>query len=355
MRFVHPTACTAIACVLFAFWAPLALCGEILVEFVRAADALGEEKAAALAADPRSRESAFPICLPDDWEKTLVTPRGELSYLSSGTTVSVSASGADGAERRVRLVSPRIPIVEAALERGGERLVSWKCFAAAPGAELPEVDPERRSVILETTTNPTPLPGWARPAVPTAEAFRNIVAGFDGPIGYRFRAPPRARFTLALGFLESHHAEPGKRIVEAFVEGRKVARLDLIADVGRHLPAIVFADASDADGDGYVRIDVKPAPESEDQYPILNALWVFSAGRAPPREDLISGGGSARALAVLDCGGPGVQASAPPGPPRADVALIERARAAGRLEVRVSSREPLTEDEETCCLSGTFW
>ncbi|MGQ9592824.1 MAG: phosphodiester glycosidase family protein, partial [Planctomycetota bacterium] len=268
---------------------------------------LGSEEAADLTADFRYSPPWWQvtICLPDDWQKTLVSREGDLLYdyrgaEGFGTRVSISVAGAGGAARTQELASPRVPIVETRIERGGERLAAWKCLAVVPGGDLPAVDAERQRVIVEQTTRPTPLPGWGKPAVPAIDAFRNIVAGFDGPIGYRFRAAPGARYALAFGFLESHHAEPGKRIVEVFAEGRKAARLDLIADAGRHRPRVVFADAADEDGDGYVRFEVRPAPESEDQYPILNALWVFPAKLAPSAEELIAGRYRTRALAEVD-------------------------------------------------------
>lgn len=328
---------------------------DVPVEIARDAPPapLGPDEAADLTADFRYSPPWWQvaICLPDDGQKTLVSREGDLLYdyrgpEGFGTRVSIAVEGAEGCGRSQELASPRVPIVETRIERGPETLAAWKSFAVAPGGELPEVEGERRSVAVELTTRPTPLPGWGSPAVPAVDAFRNILAGFDGPIGYRFRSAHGARYALAFGFLESHHAEPGKRIVEVFVEGRKAARLDLVADAGRHRPRVVFAEAEDADGDGYVRFEVRPAPESEDQYPILNALWVFPAKLAPSAEDLIAGRYRTRALAEIDCGGSGALGAPTPGPPRADLALIRRAPGAGRIEVRIGARESLVEDED---------
>ncbi len=296
------------------------------------------------------------ICFPDEWQKPISGMDGALVYpvperegphslLVTSTVVSASLEGLKKGVTRQRLRDPRIPIVETLLKyRRSDAFLRCTTFSVAPAPErrLPVYVPgPGDSVKIESTTNPRLLPGWGRPAVPCIDAFRNIVAGFTCHVGYRFRVAQGAVHDVAFGFMESHHDAAGMRVIDLFIENENVLTVDLIADIGRHKAAAFVFEARDLDGDGFVSVDVKPAPASRDRYPILNALWVFRRGAAPPPELLVRGEAGRAPLGMVDCGGAAASMEKPsPGPPCADLMLLEKGAGAGAIRVTVYSYSP---------------
>ncbi len=285
-----------------------------------------------------SASEMTPICLEGDRQKAVVNGEGALFLYDvdqngapvgalCGTSVSVSLEGWARTPVKQYLENPCFPIVDTVRHDGeGTAHLRWRIFAVAPGpdVELPVYEPGPEDVVkLYPTTSPRLLPGWGKPGVPCIDAFRNIVAGFDCHIGYRFDAAEGSEYTVVLGFMESHHTAPGMRLEQIFIEGEKRHELDLIADIGRHVPSVFAFNAKDLDGDGFVNIDVKPAPGSKDQYPILNVLWVF-AQDAPATGDLLLGQSRQRPLAVTDCGGTGQMETVQQGPARGYVILVKK-------------------------------
>lgn len=318
------------------------------------------DEAAQAAVDFRFSPVAWPVTLsfPDDWKKPISGKDGAIIYagrddeggkrtaLFTITGVSASLEGVTDGLTRQRLRGPWIPIVETTIEdRKTGAFLRRTTFSVAPGPEerLPIHEPGMGdSVVVEKTTDPRVLPGWGIPARPCIDAFRNIVAGFSCPIGYSIPLPEKAACDVVLGFMESYHDAAGERVVDLFIEGEKVGTIDLIADIGRHVPAAFLFSGRDRDGDGRVSVAVKPAPSSRDRYPILNALWIFRAGEAPPVDRLVRGEAARAPLAFLDCGGPAVEAKPEAGPPRGDLMLLEKGGdGAGAIRVAVCSPEPL--------------
>ena len=80
------------------------------------------------------------ICLPDDWQKTLVSKEGALLYdypgefSGFGTKVAISLEGAAGTSPVQRMENPRVPIAETVLlDPTGKELVRWSALAVVPG------------------------------------------------------------------------------------------------------------------------------------------------------------------------------------------------------------------------------
>lgn len=199
-----------------------------------------------------------------------------------GIRVAVELEGGPPLKTEPVLEDPRVPVAVVRMKDGVGRVrFQWRSLSVIPGdvEQLPRRRPGPKDAVrVECRSAPTPLPGWGRPGRPCLEAFENIVAGFDGPLHYRFLAAAGRAYTVALGFMESYHPDPGLRVQEVFIEGKGVLHLDLVRDLGRHTPGVFLFPARDEDGDGWIDLVVRPAPESRDRYPILNVLWVFPAG-----------------------------------------------------------------------------
>lgn len=262
------------------------------------------------------------ICLPDDWQKTLVGKEGTLLYdfpgKHSGFKIRLGLRLGEG-EKWIRqeLVSPRVPIVRTVKHWGQVEAVE-EAFAVAPplSASASKGEPP----LVQRLDRGGGIRGWAKPAVPCDPYFRDIAAGWNDAIHYRIRPPGRQRLGLVLGFCESWHAEPGRRVLEVRVEGQSRARLDLVAKPGQHAPLLLPLDAADVNGDGAVDVEVVAAPGATDHNAILNVLWVF-AGTPPPVDQLLAGKSPVAALAHVNCG----EEPAGLGPPRQDVLVLHLA------------------------------
>jgi hypothetical protein len=80
------------------------------------------------------------ICLPDDWQKTLVSKEGALLYeypgefSGFGTKVAIALEGAAAGKTSQTMDNPRVPVVETALaDSSGSELIRWSTLAVVPG------------------------------------------------------------------------------------------------------------------------------------------------------------------------------------------------------------------------------
>lgn len=259
------------------------------------------------------------ICLPDDWQKTLVGKEGTLLYdfpgKHSGFKTRLSVRLGDGEKwLGQQLLSPRVPIVRTVKQRGHVEAIE-EAFAVAPPAAATAT--KAPPPLVQRLDRGGGLKGWAKPAVACDPFFRDIAVGWNEAIRYRILTPDKERLSVVLGFCESWHTEPGRRILEVRIEGKSRARLDLVAKPGRNIPFLLPLEVADADGDGAVDVEVLAAAGATDHNAILNVLWLF-AGSPPPAEELLAGKSSGGALAHINCG----EEPAGLGPPRHDVWLV---------------------------------
>jgi len=265
------------------------------------------------------------ICLPDDWQKTLVGKDGALLYdypgkfAGFGTKITFSIDGAQWTKQE--LTSPRVPIVRTS-KRAGTIEMLEESFAVAPVVAAPA---GKKEFPIERVGTTTVNQNWANPPAGTDPAFRNIAVGWIAPVEFRFKAAKDARYTVVFGLCEGHHAEAGKRVQELKVEGKARDVVDAVAARGKNQPMVRAFSAQDENGDGWIDLAVIPAEKSPDRNTFLNALWVFREGEAPAPDELIAGNSRA-ALARVECGGDAFGA-----PPRHDL-LLARLRNTGALE-----------------------
>ncbi|MEW6250976.1 MAG: hypothetical protein AB1716_10045 [Planctomycetota bacterium] len=263
--------------------------------------------------------------IPGEWQVAPVGRDGGLQYDPRGRQgfgVRIVASVAGGFTAHVRQESslPNEPYVRT-VNRRHELECITECFAVRAAA------PEQRAGLqVERRGAGTTLTGWASPRGACDPAFADIAVGWDEAIVHSFPAQPGSKYTVIFGLCESHHTVAGQRPLELRLEGTKRKAVDPIADNGRHVPVAYALEAADENGDGRIDVAVAPVAGAPDTNAILNILWVFPAGQAPPLEAVIAGRHNGAALAYVACG----SGQAPP--PRDDV-LILRLRAPQGLDV----------------------
>ena len=259
------------------------------------------------------------ICLPDDWQKTLVGKEGSLlydypgNYAGFGTRITFGLPG-ETRWLKQELASPRVPIVRTFQRNGNVEIVA-ETFALAPPLASPRQPAE---LSLERIDSQTTQSGWAAPPVGSDPAFSNVAIGLGHAIQYRFRAAKAGRYTVVFGLCEGYQAKPGQRLLTLQVEGKPLRTVDLVAEKGRNQPEVFSFPARDENGDGWIDVAVAAAESSPDKNTILNTLWVFPGSDLPPKEELLAGRSARRPLAHVDCGAD----SALDKTPRHDVTLI---------------------------------
>ena len=283
-------------------------------------------RAAAVADDPWTIDFRYAptwwqtsICLPDDWQKTLVGKEGGLlydypgKYAGFGTRITFGLQG-ETRWLKQELASPRVPIVRTT-QRNGDVEVVQETFAVAPPLAPARKEAE---LLLERVDSQVMQAGWASPPAGSDPAFRDVAIGNGHAVQYRFKAGKAARYTVVFGLCEGWHAKPGQRILTLQIEGKSLRTVDLVAEKGRNHPELFSFPARDENGDGWIDVAVAAAENSPDKNTILNTLWVFSGEDAPAKEELLAGRSTRPPLAHVDCGSD----SASNQTPRHDLTLV---------------------------------
>ena len=152
------------------------------------------------------------------------------------------------------------------------------------------------------------MANWGHPKVPCDRGFNNIVAGMAEPATFLLKAEPDTRYLVAVGLCESHWKDPGNRICDLLIEGKKVATVDPVAKpYGPDVPFVLTFPAADANKDGWIEVTSVAARGSPDVNSIVNVLWLFEegVGKALAASDILSGSANERAACYVDCGGGG--------------------------------------------------
>jgi hypothetical protein len=272
------------------------------------------------------------ICLPDDWQKTLVGRDGSLLYdypgrfAGFGLRIAVDLEGGS-AWIGQELQAPRLPVVRTRREAGTIEMTQ-SAFALAPPLPLAHTN---GLIKLERVDSPTGQNDWASPPPATDPAFRNAAIGWNRAVHYRFPAGSGKSYAVVMGLCEGWHHQPGQRILLLEIEGRTRRTVDLVSEKGRNVPMLFPFSARDEDGDGWIEVAVAAAESSPDKNTFLNLLWVFEGSALPATEKLIGGSSDQPALAHLDCGAD----SALDRPPRHDLVLVRLANH-GPVEAQVT-------------------
>jgi hypothetical protein len=286
------------------------------------------------------------ICLPDDWQKTLVGKEGSLlydypgGYSGFGTKITFGLKG-NTQWLKQELASPRVPIVRTT-QRNGDVEVVQETFAVAPPLVASTKQPE---LAIERVDSQVRQAGWASPPARSDPAFRDVAIGMGHAVQYRFKVRKASRYTVVFGLCEGYHAKPGQRILTLQIEGKSLRTVDMVAEKGRNHPEVFSFPAQDENGDGWIDIAVAAAENSADKNTILNTLWVFSGEDPPAKEGLLAGRSTQTPLAQVNCGSD----SASNQPPRHDLTLVHLRNTGGSLArisptVTIESASPIQLD-----------
>ena len=332
------------------------MCRTIWISFTVALSAF---LSASHAAEPQKQAIDFryappwwqtSICLPDDWQKTLVGKDGELLYDWGGgqfygfhTRISVTLPQSQWLKQELQ--SPRAAIVNTH-KKAGAIAIEESAFAIAPPIRpQPKADAPR--LAIERLDDGQVLYNWANPPADADPGFKHIAVAMNGSIRYRFRAEPNAQYTVVFGLCEGWHQEASQRILDLQVEGKTLKTVDLIKEKGRNVPALFSFPAKDENADGWINVTVAPTQGCADQNTILNTLWIFK-GDQKPGPDLIKSQTPEKPLAKLSFADQ--QQQQPPGPPRQDVMSLQFKNTAAQAQqvqptITIESDMPITVED----------
>lgn len=300
------------------------------------------------------------ICLPDDWQKTLVGKDGAIlydypgDYAQFGTRITIGLDGGAVQWGDQRLDDPRVPIVITTAKQRSLELTTRALAVTDPGA-WPAPPTQQYAQLtsgrgIKRLGHSTPHLAWAKPKAPAAAVFADIDVGFGTSLRYRFEATAGKEYSVVFGLCEGYWNEAGQRVLELRVEGKIRSVVDPIAAHGQNVAFAKAVDAKDLNGDGWLDIEVSAAPAANDKNTILNALWVFE--QEPDLEAVVRGEATTRAVGYLPGGR---DASPPKKKPRTDLVLASlrdtaSLRPEARPVVRVQSQLGLRYDEPTATL-----
>jgi len=233
------------------------------------------------------------ICLPGDWQKSVVTHEGALGYdFGPGpyarplTQISLGVLEETLTVSHQYLADPSVPVMTTEL-KGPTLEMSQLAFALVPDS-LPSLSAGLPAANYHRIGGLNGCAAWCAPKQATPKAFRHVAWGTNRPIRYRVTVEAGSSKRVALGFCEPYKPHAGTRIMELRVEGAEPLTFDPLARGGRNEPQVVILTGEDRDGDGDLSIEVHASPTSPDPNVILNALWVFPESCAVEAADLLA-------------------------------------------------------------------
>ena len=252
-------------------------------------------------------ESCTLICLPEDWLKTAVSSTGALMYdfgpgpYARGlTSITVGARGDSLHVAGQSFGDPRVPILTTRLA-GRSVTIELKAFSLVPET-MTHPPATWRGGTIRRTGGLNGCIGWASPADTVEEAFRNAAWGTGRPIRYAVRVAPGSAHRVALGVIEPYKWAPGVRFIELRAEGARPQIIDPMGDGVRNRPHVLFFDARDADGDGWLTIESHAPAISPDPNMSLCGFWVFPEHASVDTLAVINGTASRGAEVYFRCG-----------------------------------------------------
>lgn len=262
------------------------------------------------------------ICLPDDWQKTLIDKSGRLlydwPYENGSFATKIEFGFVEGKSQWIgqNIDNPRIPIVNTERRLDDLEILS-QTFAVTDQKvhKLNSIQSKfSENGILSLSTHEY-LSDFAKPSNKVDKEFRSVDIGRDTQLFYKYKT---SKANVVFGFCEGVWDKVGQRVFELHIDGIKQKTVDLVKEGGKNVPFVVPVEAIDTDGDGFIEIKIKMAQGAKDNTTILNALWIFD--KLPPKQDIIEGKANKFAKAILHSGAPITPNHT--GPARADLMLL---------------------------------
>ncbi len=289
-----------------------------------------------------------PICLIDDWQKSLVDQQGRLvydfgpgPYARPKTTLSVEMVDATGYCTRQTLLQARIPIVLTEHIDGDRR---WRQTAFSLIPEDPQKRPSRLSADSSFIRYQGLVgsPAWAPAHKERDPAFTSAAWGTGRSIRYDVKVPVNAKRRVALGFIDVYRKGRIKRLMDLVVEGDSIKTVDLIKTGGRNTPQVFFFNGHDENSDGWLQIEVTASSAGQDPNVLLSAIWVFKPDIKITAEEVISGKATSLAQPYINAG----MELFRQGIVRRDVLRTEIIGTRGALHLRLNTLRPLEVDKK---------
>jgi hypothetical protein len=258
------------------------------------------------------------ICLPDDWQKTLVGKDGALLYdypggfsgfsLKINVNLPTNAIWVDQS-----LYSPKIPVV-CTIYKCGNLEIEQTVFAVASALKGSE-----KKALIERVDSQSVINNWAIPTTDYDKDFRHIAVGWGKPIHYRFKCEKNKKYIIVFGLCEGWHTNAGMRILDLQIEGKIKATVDLVKEKGKNVPAVYQFAASDENNDGWIDIVSAASKRSIDKNAILNIIWIFPENTQVSEKELLEERYSAQPIIRVSCAEPDFGNK----PPRTDIMIIK--------------------------------
>lgn len=293
-----------------------------------------------------------PIGLVDDWQKSMVDHNGRLvydfgpgPYAQPITTVGFTLDNVDFGETSQRLLDARIPIVlstQKSVEVGNAAALNTAAFALIPD-QPQQPSAESSDGAYRRLQGLVGSPAWAPLSEEYDAAFQSVAWGTGRSIPYDIRVTPGASKRIALGFLEVYRTGRISREMDLIVEGSPRRTVDIVGRGGQNVPQALFFDATDADSDGWIEVEVTGSPTGQDPNTFLNGIWVFSPDATATEADVIDGTARRSAELVVNAGHDLLNA----GFVRTDALRATRSGTNQPLKLVINTRRQLTFDGPT--------
>jgi hypothetical protein len=289
-----------------------------------------------------------PICLIDDWQKSLVDHQGALvydfgpgPYARPKTIISVTSNGSICDSISQNLLHARVPIIITDHIGDGCRL-RQTTFALIPNRiRYPAAMAPDSSFIRHEGLSGSPA--WVEAKPDVDPAFRSVAWGTGRSIRYDVRISAGSEKQVALGFIDVYRSGRISRAMDLLVEGAKTKTVDLITTGGQGVPQVFFFDARDVDADGWLSVEVTASRSGVDPNVLLSGIWVFPVRNQVTAQAVISGTARSEAEIFIDAGIELLDA----GLVRMDAMRTELVSGTGPLELRLETQRPLKITPET--------
>lgn len=285
------------------------------------------------------------ICLPDDWQKTLINEKGELAYdFGPGpyakplTTIGVGVADRELTVIKQQWEHPRVPLAQTELAGEGIR-VQVESFALVP--ESWPAGQAQQTMGVQRRNGRNGVVAWATPVGVHDPAFRNAAWGVNRPIQYRVPVAAGSTKQVALGICEPYKPRPGMRVLELRVEGAAPRLVDPRTAGELNQPHVFLFNGRDENQDGLLALEVHAALTSPDPNVFLNVFWIFPAEAALSAEAVLRGELSAQAEIYYPCGRENEEAALAP---RLDAMLATFSGDTVTPEIIVRTHRELTFD-----------
>ena len=248
------------------------------------------------------------ICLPDDWQKSLVGKNGAMLYdhysRSPDFATKMNISLSPGKEKWIsqQLESSKIPVVSTVTKYNGLELTE-QAFAVTDDADG-KIKP-----LTETSGNIAPqlqvhdsrrfVKDFAKPTKKCDPNFKNSEFGDGNPLVYKFIGAGTGDYYFAFCFCEGDVSKPGERVQKIIIENEFRETVDTVnspfeggarraGDVtGKNIPFVKIIKAKDENGDGVIDVKLVDDENSRFKCTSISSLWVFD--EKPDANDILLG------------------------------------------------------------------